>query len=72
MSLVRAKRSPIIGAVVVVDVVPADDTAAGGTLEAEILEACRRELAAHKVPAAVKLVSSLPVNAAGKLIRAHA
>jgi len=72
MSMVRARRSPIIGAVVVVDVVPADGTGTGGTLEAEILEACRQELAAHKVPAAVKLVSSLPVNAAGKLIRAHA
>ncbi len=43
-----------------------------GALEAEILDACRESLAAHKVPAAVRVVPSLAVNAAGKLIRAHA
>jgi acyl-coenzyme A synthetase/AMP-(fatty) acid ligase len=72
MSLVRSKRSPIIGAVVVVDVELSDGAAAGGGLEAEILDACRHELAAHKVPAAVRVVPSLAVNAAGKLIRANA
>jgi acyl-coenzyme A synthetase/AMP-(fatty) acid ligase len=70
MSLVRAKRSPIIGAVVVVDVVlTAGPERPKGMLEAEILDACRAKLAAHKVPAAVRVVPSLAVNAAGKLIR---
>jgi acyl-coenzyme A synthetase/AMP-(fatty) acid ligase len=76
MSLVRARRSPIIGAVVIVDVVlsaAAAEAARGGhALEAEILDACRQTLAAHKVPAAVRVVPSLAVNAAGKLIRANA
>jgi acyl-coenzyme A synthetase/AMP-(fatty) acid ligase len=74
MSLVRAKRSPIIGSVVIVDVLLSAGAAGAGpgVVEAEILDHCRRELAAFKVPAAVKLVASLPVNAAGKLIRTHA
>jgi acyl-coenzyme A synthetase/AMP-(fatty) acid ligase len=74
MSLVRAKRSPIIGAVVIVDVVLSGEAAVAGpgVVEAEILDACREALAAHKVPAAVRVVPSLAVNAAGKLIRAHA
>jgi acyl-coenzyme A synthetase/AMP-(fatty) acid ligase len=76
MSQVRAKRSPIIGAVVVVDVVLSADAVGAGqgtkVLEAAILDSCRQELAAHKVPAAVRVVSSLNVNAAGKLVRANA
>jgi acyl-coenzyme A synthetase/AMP-(fatty) acid ligase len=72
MSLVRAKRSPIIGAVVVVDVVlrPEADTATGAkALEADILGACRQAVAWWKVPAMVRVVPSLPISAAGKLIR---
>ncbi len=76
MSLVRAKRSPIIGAVVVVDVVLSADAVAAGQgtkgLEAAILDSCRQRLAAHKVPAAVRVVPALSVNAAGKLVRVHA
>ena len=72
MSLVRAKRSPIIGAVVVVDVVLTPGAGGEkGVLEAEIMEPAGR-LAAHKVPAAVRVVPALAVNAAGKLIRANA
>ncbi len=75
MSRVLAKRSPIIGAVVVVDVVLRDaegvpvDTR---VLEAEILASCRQSLTAYKVPAAVRVVAALPVSAAGKLLRAGA
>jgi acyl-coenzyme A synthetase/AMP-(fatty) acid ligase len=75
MSMVRSRRSPIIGAVVVVDVVLAADAGNGvdaKALEAEILEGCRKTLAAYKVPAAVRVVPSLNVNAAGKLIRSNA
>jgi acyl-coenzyme A synthetase/AMP-(fatty) acid ligase len=79
MSLVKSKRSPIIGAVVVVDVVLAAGAGeAAGTgqgaraLEAEILDRCRQALAPHKVPAAVRVVPSLNVSAAGKLIRSNA
>ena len=74
MSLVRAKRSPIIGAVVVVDVVltPTEYSCDAKALEAEILDSCRDNLAAFKVPAAIRIVPSLTVSAAGKLIRTHA
>jgi len=74
MSLVRAKRSPIIGSVVTVDVVlNADPANTGGTdvrtLESEIIMSCRQAMAAYKVPAAVRVVPALQVSAAGKLIR---
>jgi len=76
MSLVKARRSPIIGAIVVADVVLAHAGNDGGAdakrLEAEILEMCRGTLAAHKVPATVRIVPSLDVTPSGKLRRASA
>ncbi len=73
MSLVKARRSPIIGAIVVAEVVPTPAAACEtGALEAEILESCRKALAWYKVPATVRVVPSLGVTAAGKLIRARA
>jgi acyl-coenzyme A synthetase/AMP-(fatty) acid ligase len=74
-SLVKAKRSPIIGEIVVVDVVLAA-TAAGvvshQVLEADIQGSCRRALPWYKVPAMVRVVSSLAVGGSGKLIRTGA
>jgi acyl-coenzyme A synthetase/AMP-(fatty) acid ligase len=73
MSLVKARRNPITGAVVTAEVVLADNKEAerpeGSALTREIIEACRRGLPAHKVPAMVKIVPSLEVSAAGKLVR---
>jgi acyl-coenzyme A synthetase/AMP-(fatty) acid ligase len=74
MSLVRARRNPITGAVVVADVVPADpaglgESAAAKALKNELLDACRRALAAHKVPANLRFVPALEFTAAGKLVR---
>jgi acyl-coenzyme A synthetase/AMP-(fatty) acid ligase len=74
MSLVRARRNPITGAVVVADVVPADpaslgESAAAKALKHELLDACRRVLAAHKVPANLRFVPALEFTAAGKLVR---
>ena len=71
MSLAKAKRSPIIGAVVMVEIVlrDHDDEDNRRSLEAEILDSCRQTMEWWKVPAIVKIVSSLPVSAAGKLIR---
>jgi acyl-coenzyme A synthetase/AMP-(fatty) acid ligase len=67
MSLVRAKKSPITGAIVVADVVLKD---AGGTpCEREILELCRAKLPPHKVPAMIRIVPALGVAPAGKLTR---
>jgi acyl-coenzyme A synthetase/AMP-(fatty) acid ligase len=75
MSLVRARRNPITGAVVTADVVLADAAPAAGEggaderIRQEILAACRATLAAHKVPAAIRVVPSLAMSASGKLVR---
>jgi acyl-coenzyme A synthetase/AMP-(fatty) acid ligase len=70
MSLVKARRSPVTGAVVVADVVMA--RAVSGppeTVKGEILDACRRALPPYKVPAAIRFVTALDVTASGKLHR---
>jgi len=74
MSLVKARKNPITGAIVVADIVV--DTAAGAPasegLKSEILAACRQVLARHKVPTAIRFVPALEVSASGKLARPHA
>ncbi|MGP8232104.1 MAG: ANL family adenylate-forming protein [Methylovirgula sp.] len=72
MSLVSARRNPIIGAIVVADIVLNDSVAPGDALKQDILAFCRAALPAHKVPAAIKFVSSLAVTPAGKLVRQNA
>ena len=77
MSLVRAKRNPITGAVVVADVVLADPASTASSdatdrVKSDLLDACRRTLAAHKVPAMLRFVPSLEFTAAGKLVRPNA
>jgi acyl-coenzyme A synthetase/AMP-(fatty) acid ligase len=73
MSLVRARRSPITGALVVADVVLREDGAAGaGEVEQEILRLCRDGLTRHKVPSAIRFVPALAVATSGKLARKHA
>ena len=69
MSLVKARRNPLTGAIVVAEVVARDGVAADDALKAEILDLCRQRLPAHKVPALVKFVPALPLTAAGKLSR---
>jgi acyl-coenzyme A synthetase/AMP-(fatty) acid ligase len=75
MSLVRARRNAIMGAIVTADVViAADETGRGAPPAAEVLtreltERCRRSLAAHKVPAMIRIVPTLEVSASGKLVR---
>lgn len=74
MSLVRARRNPITGAVVVADVVLANPASPGQSdaadaVKNELLDACRRALAAHKVPATLRFVPALEFTAAGKLVR---
>ena len=74
MSLVRARRSPITGALVVADVVLREEGAAGaaGEVEQEILRLCREGLTRHKVPSAIRFVPALAVAMSGKLARQHA
>jgi len=78
MSLVRARHNPITGAVVVADVVlidsaaPAAQAAVVDQLKRELLDACRQALPAHKVPAMLRIVPTLELTAAGKLVRPRA
>jgi acyl-CoA synthetase (AMP-forming)/AMP-acid ligase II len=67
MALVKARRSPITGAIVVADVVAKH--AGDQALKSELLETCRRVLPPHKVPAVIRFVASLDVTATGKLSR---
>ena len=69
MSLVKARRNPLTGAIVVAEVMARDGAADDESLKAAILDLCRRRLPAHKVPALIKFVPALPLTAAGKLSR---
>ncbi len=73
MSLVKARKNPITGAIAVADVV-LNPTANGGAgepedLKRELIEMCRNDLALYKVPATIRFVSSLEVTSSGKLAR---
>jgi acyl-coenzyme A synthetase/AMP-(fatty) acid ligase len=76
MSLVRTKKNPITGALVVADVVLKVASAPAGNdmgeLHQDILRFCREALPSHKVPAAINFVPALAVAETGKLIRRHA
>ena len=73
MSLVRARKNPVTGALVVADVVlampPANGNGHAGELQQEILQLCRGALPRHKVPTAIHFVGNLPVAATGKMVR---
>jgi acyl-coenzyme A synthetase/AMP-(fatty) acid ligase len=71
-ALVKGRRNPITGAIVVAEVVLADAANDEATVKAEILSACRRDLAPHKVPAGLRFVPALAMTAGGKLERAGA
>jgi acyl-coenzyme A synthetase/AMP-(fatty) acid ligase len=76
MSLVKGRRSPITGAIVVADIVlRGSGRSAGETdemMSQEILAACKRVLPAHKVPTRIRIVPSLEMTAGGKLVRPNA
>ena len=75
MSLVKARRNPITGAVVTAEVVLKDLAGVNGSAPAaadllrELTESCRRSLPAHKVPAMIRVVPSLEISPSGKLVR---
>jgi acyl-coenzyme A synthetase/AMP-(fatty) acid ligase len=75
MSLVRPKRSPVTGAVVIADVVLRQHEENGGddarSIKNDILARCRAQLPRHKVPAAISIVPALDVAATGKIQRRH-
>jgi acyl-coenzyme A synthetase/AMP-(fatty) acid ligase len=76
MSLVRTKKSGILGSVVVADVVLRHAAEPGTSemvkLHGDILRRCREALETHKVPATINFVRALPVSESGKLIRLRA
>jgi acyl-coenzyme A synthetase/AMP-(fatty) acid ligase len=69
MALVRTRKNPITGSIVVADIVLENGIDASAALRDDILSFCRQELAPHKVPAAIRFVPALAVNDAGKLTR---
>ena len=78
MSLVRARRNAITGAIVTADVVIAAEESGRGAppavdvLTRELTERCRHSLAPHKVPAQIRIVPTLEVSGSGKLVRPSA
>jgi len=77
MSLVRSRHNPITGAIVIAEVVLADETPeaqrpAPEVLARDLIHSCRQSLAAYKVPASIRIVPRLEVSAAGKLVRPNA
>jgi acyl-coenzyme A synthetase/AMP-(fatty) acid ligase len=66
MSLVKSRKSPITGAIVVADVVAEEGSEA---VKAEILQDCRAALPPFKVPTAIRFVEALAVTPGGKLER---
>jgi len=71
MSLVKAKKNPITGSLVVADVVLNAECAASSSSEPQrdILQFCRARLDHHKVPATINIVATLPIGESGKLVR---
>jgi acyl-coenzyme A synthetase/AMP-(fatty) acid ligase len=72
-SLVKGRKSPITGMLVTAEVVLIDETAgAFQTPEAirqDIIDHCRRELAAFKAPASIRFVDELAMTPGGKVER---
>ena len=75
MSLVKARKNPITGALVTAQVVvkPRAEWSVGeaseDALKVDILDSCRAALAPYKVPATIRFVPCLEVSDSGKLAR---
>jgi acyl-coenzyme A synthetase/AMP-(fatty) acid ligase len=76
LSLVKTKKNPITGSLVVADVLLKDSSTPEGKRASELQQTikrfCREELAPHKVPAAISFVPALAIAETGKLVRHHA
>jgi len=75
LSLVKTKKNPITGALVIADVLLKDPSTPEGekarALQQTIKQFCRASLAPHKVPAAISFVPALAISETGKLVRGH-
>ena len=76
MSLVRTRKNPLTGALVVADVVlrtPShQENGDNRALQQDILLLCRETLPSHKVPAVINFVATLAIAETGKLVRRYA
>jgi acyl-coenzyme A synthetase/AMP-(fatty) acid ligase len=75
LSLVKTKKNPITGALVVADVLLKDPATREGEqareLQQTIKQFCRESLAPHKVPETIRFVPALAISETGKLVRRH-
>jgi acyl-coenzyme A synthetase/AMP-(fatty) acid ligase len=76
MCLVRARKSPITGALVIAEVVlraaPSSAARDVASIREAILQICRDSLPQHKVPAVIKIVPELALSETGKMMRRNA
>ena len=72
MSLVRGRRNPITGAIVVAEVALHQPGEGDAAIKNEIFAACRRDLSPFKTPTSIRVVPALNMTAGGKLERAVA
>jgi acyl-coenzyme A synthetase/AMP-(fatty) acid ligase len=75
LSLVKMKKNPITGALVVADVLLRDPSVPEGesarALQRNIQQFCRESLEPHKVPAAIRFIPALAISETGKLVRSY-
>jgi acyl-coenzyme A synthetase/AMP-(fatty) acid ligase len=75
ISVVRTRKSPITGSLVVADVVLRDaqdsERQPSSQVQHELLHFCSQTLPRHKVPAVINIVENVSVNQTGKLRRSY-
>ena len=71
LSRVRSRKSPIIGAIVVADIMLNDEAAGSDqiALKSDIMALCKRELPPHKIPAVLNVVAAIETTIGGKIAR---
>lgn len=69
---VRPRKSPIIGSIVVADVVLRNSAADAEAVKRDIITLCREALPVHKVQAMVNIVTQIDMTAGGKVSRQNA
>jgi acyl-CoA synthetase (AMP-forming)/AMP-acid ligase II len=75
MSLVRSKKSPVTGSIIVADIVLNPESEDADIQQVAIKEAilrhCREALPRHKIPAFINVVTSVSVATTGKIVRSY-
>ena len=68
----RPRKSPVIGAIVVADIVLKPEASDAEAVKQDVLALCRASLPPHKIPAVVSIVPTIDMTAGGKVARHHA